>query len=118
MSVEELSSGSTSSCSTRLSTLIRKIPTTVTNNENISIISEFCQYMKQRGSSENHQVNNLKVVMDFGGYLGPLSFYDVKKREQIISFLNKKIKTLDEDPEKRWITTWNHYLNRIKLFER
>lgn len=74
--------------------------------------------MQQKGSSENHQVNNLKVVMDFGKYLGPLSFYDVNSRDQILLFLNKKIKHLDKDPEKRWITTWNHYLNRIKLFER
>lgn len=68
---------------------------TVTNPENISIISDFCQYMQQKGSSENHQVNNLKVVMDFAKFLGPISFYEVKKRDQITSFLNKKIKTSD-----------------------
>ena len=119
MTVEKFASTSTcSSCSIRLSTLLKKISTMVTNRENISIILQFCQYMEEKGSSENHQVNNLKVVTDFARYLGPLSFYEVRKRDQIISFLNKKIKTIDQDPDKRWITTWNHYLNRIKLFER
>ena len=74
--------------------------------------------MYQKGSSENHQVNNLKVVVDFAKFLGTNSFYDIKKREQIISFLNMNIKSPEDDPDKRWITTWNHYLNRIKLFSR
>ena len=118
MTLQKFSSSNNSSCSIRLSTLLKKIDSTLSNSENISIISEFYQHMQQKGSSENHQVNNLKVVMDFATYLDPLSFYKVTKRDQITSFLNKKIKTIDEDPEKKWITTWNHYLNRIKLFER
>jgi integrase/recombinase XerD len=35
-----------------------------------------------------------------------------------LAFLNTKIKDLNHDPEKRWITTWNHYLYRIRLFFR
>ncbi|MGI8834337.1 MAG: hypothetical protein ACR2IS_17095, partial [Nitrososphaeraceae archaeon] len=34
------------------------------------------------------------------------------------SFLNTKVKDPGQDPERGWITTWNHYLNRIKLFFR
>jgi integrase/recombinase XerD len=109
---------STSSCSTKLSTLVRKINLVSTNRKNATIIQEFHKYMQEKASSENHQVNNLKVVMDFARFLGPINFYDIQKREQIISFLNGKIKTQVEDPDKKWITTWNHYLNRIKLFLR
>ena len=32
--------------------------------------------------------------------------------------MDTKIRNLNEDPEKKWITTWNHYLHRIKLFFR
>jgi hypothetical protein len=39
-------------------------------------------------------------------------------KDQITSFLNNKIKDNQHDPDKRWITTWNHYLNRIRLFFR
>lgn len=28
------------------------------------------------------------------------------------------MKSVEQDPDKKWITTWNHYLNRIKLFVR
>jgi integrase/recombinase XerD len=109
---------SPSSCSVKLSTIVNKI-NFVTNKENSSIINDFYNYMQEKGSSENHQVNNLKVVIDFSNFLGPTtSFYDINRKEQLTSFLNRKIKSSDIDPDKRWITTWNHFLNRIKLFMR
>jgi len=46
------------------------------------------------------------------------NLYEVKTKEQIISFLDTKIKNQDEDPDKRWITTWNDYLGDIKYFFR
>ena len=46
------------------------------------------------------------------------TFFDVQRREQIIKFLDTKIKTIEEDPDARWITTWNHYLSHIKYFFR
>jgi len=32
--------------------------------------------------------------------------------------LDTKIKSVEEDPDKRWITTWNDYLVRMKYFFR
>src|SRR5918911_4420656 len=67
----------------------------------------------------NHQNNNLKVILSWAKFLGANpTFYDIPSKEQIMTFLNTKSKTPEEDPEKRWITTWNHYLHRIKLFFR
>jgi hypothetical protein len=75
--------------------------------------------MKSNESSEHHQNNNLKVVLSLAKFLGPVTtFYDIQSKEQIITFLDTKIKSSVEDPEKKWITTWNHYLHRIKLFFR
>jgi hypothetical protein len=44
--------------------------------------------------------------------------HQVKTKGQITSFLDTKIKMLDDDPDKRWMTTWNDYLDRIKYFFR
>ena len=44
------------------------------------------------------------------------TFYDIRKKEQIIAFLDTKIRR--EDNERKWITTWNNYLHRLKLFLR
>jgi hypothetical protein len=35
-----------------------------------------------------------------------------------LEFLDTKKKDFEDDVEKKWITTWNYYLNRIKLFYR
>jgi hypothetical protein len=74
--------------------------------------------MKEKGSSENHIINNLKVIIDYTRHLDSVKLYDVDKPDRIILFLNTKVKDTLTDPDKRWITTWNHYLNRIKLFFR
>ena len=75
--------------------------------------------MKINGSSEHHQNNNLKVVIAYGNFIGKdNSFYDINKKDQVLEFLNTKVKSYDEDPDKRWITTWSNYLNRLRLFYR
>jgi integrase/recombinase XerD len=102
----------------KLTTTISKIAT-VPNPTNAAIINEFYQYMKSNGASEHHQNNNIKVVIAFAKFLGPdISFYDIERKEQIIKFLDTKAKSAEEDPDKKWITTWNNYLHRIKLFIR
>jgi len=46
--------------------------------------------------------NNLKVVITFGNFIGnDISFLDLNKKEQILAFLNTKVKNYDEDPDKK-----------------
>jgi hypothetical protein len=100
----------------KLTTTISKIAT-VPNPTNAAIINEFYQYMKSNGASEHHQNNNIKVVIAFAKFLGPdISFYDIERKEQIIKFLDTKAKSAEEDPDKKWITTWNNYLHRSSSF--
>jgi len=71
------------------------------------------------GCSEKHINNNLKAIMNFDSGLDPkISFLDIKRRDQILSFLDSKIKSAEEDPDGGWITTWNHYLSHLKYFFR
>lgn len=102
----------------KLTTTVGKIQT-IPNPKNIEIVNDFLEYMRKNGSSEHHQNNNLKVVIAFANFLDKDStFYDIKRKEQVFAFLDTKIKSSEEDPDKRGITTWNNYLNRIKLFYR
>jgi hypothetical protein len=62
--------------------------------------TQFHQYMVSNGASERHQNNSLKMVIAFAIYLGPtITFYDLERPEQIIPFLDTKIKRADLDPE-------------------
>jgi hypothetical protein len=103
---------------TKLTTTISKIAS-IPNSVNSELVNDFYEYMKSNGASERHQNNNLKVMIAYAWFLGTdVIFYNVRKKEQIMGFLDTKIKNTEHDPDKKWITTWNHYLHRIKYFIR
>lgn len=88
---------------------------TIPNSINVSAIKEFHEYLKQIGTWENYQNQNFKQITNFANYLAVnRTFYDIQKKDEIVSFLNTKIKDISIDPDKKWITTWNDYLWRIK----
>ena len=74
--------------------------------------------MKDNGTSQNYQKGNLKAMVHFADHIGQgTSFYDLDYKK-VIAFLDTKIKPDQIDPDKMWITTWNDYLWRLKLFFR
>ena len=102
----------------RLSTTIGKI-SLMANSTNQMLVTEFYEYMKNNDCSEKHINNNLKAIMNFADNLEPTTtFFDIRRKDQILIFLDIKIKTIEEDPDGKWITTWNHYLSHIKYFFR
>ena len=91
----------------------------IPNSVNADVVKEFYEYLKDIGTSENYQNQNLKQMTGFAKFLGcDVAFHDVNKKGEIISFLDTKIKDTNADPDKKWITTWNDYLWRIKYFFR
>ena len=57
--------------------------------------------MKRAGTSEKYQNNNLKAIINYSKFLGPsISFYEVENKNQVISFLDTKIKNSENDPDK------------------
>ena len=38
-----------------------------------------------------------------------LEFIQISKKEDILSFLNTKIKSKEDDPDGKWMRTWNDY---------
>jgi hypothetical protein len=91
----------------KLSTTVQKI-FSLSNKANSLLLSEFYEYMKSNGVSENHQNNNLKVLIAFARYLEPSSFIDIRTSESITDFLNSKLKSIDD-----FVVVWS--LVRIGL---
>ncbi|HKG41275.1 MAG TPA: hypothetical protein VKA98_03995 [Nitrososphaeraceae archaeon] len=93
---------------TKLTTTINKIAS-LPNSTNSALINEFHQCMKSNGASErHHQNNNLKAIIAFANFLDTdTTFFDIQLKEHITSFLDTKIKNIEEDPDRKWITTWN-----------
>jgi integrase/recombinase XerD len=102
----------------KLETVLDKA-SSIANPVNSSLIQEFYQYMAGNRKSDSYKKNNLKALVLFGQELAPnITFYDIQKKEQILEFLNKRIKPKSNDPDEKWITTWNDYLGRLKFFFR
>jgi integrase len=102
----------------RLVTTLGKIDS-IPNPANSTILRDFYEYMKANGTSENYQNQNLKAMIVFANFLGlDTNFFDIKSKQQIIAFLDTRTRNTDIDPDKKWITTWNDYLWRIKYFLR
>jgi len=56
-----------------------------------SLINEFYQYLIEIGTSVNYQNQNPKQIINVARYLGTeKTFYDVRAKDEIISFLNTK----------------------------
>jgi integrase/recombinase XerD len=102
----------------KLSTTINKI-SLIQNVTNQTFIKQFYDFMKSSDCSEKHINNNLKAIMNFNSSLDPtLSLLEINRKDQILTFLDSKIKSAEQDPDTRWITTWNHYLSHLKYFFR
>lgn len=75
--------------------------------------------MKDSEKSESYQRTNLKLIISFAKSIGyNLSFHEITSRQQIQAFLDSKIRSIENDPDCKWITTWNDYLSRLKYFFR
>jgi integrase/recombinase XerD len=103
--------------SAKLSTTINKMKL-LSCKENAEIIYRFFEFMANHDASERHQNNSLKAIISYANYIGNKSLKDVNRKEDVLSYLQTKIKSKDNDPDQKWITTYNDYLHRIKHFFR
>jgi hypothetical protein len=91
----------------KLETILDKV-SSIPNLVNSSLIQEFYQYMVDNRKSDRYKKKYLKALVLFSQELAPnISFYDIQRKERILEFLNKRIKPKSDDPDEKWITTWN-----------
>ncbi len=60
----------------------------------------------------SNAANYLRVLKLFSFHLGNKEFKNIT-REDVLEFLDKRKKSIDIDPDKKWVRTWNDYLARI-----
>ena len=92
-----------------ISTTINKIQS-VPNLANKETITTFHAYLISKDLSVHHVNNYLKTSISFANYLGPeVSSHALQAKQQALSFLDTKRKSVNHDPEMKRIITWNHY---------
>jgi integrase/recombinase XerD len=102
----------------KLETVLKHVEE-ISNEANKQTIKEYHKYLILRDTGTNYQKDNLKLIHMFAKFMGESkTFYDVKDSETVLAFLDTKRKSKEADPEQKWITTWNDYLWRLKMFYR
>ena len=102
----------------KLETVLKNVDK-LSNDANRQLIYEYHKYLVSRDTSTNYQKDNVKLIHMFAKFLAESkTFIDVKDSETLVSFLDTRRKSKEEDPEQKWITTWNDYLWRLKMFYR
>jgi len=102
----------------KLETVLKHVEE-ISNDVNRQLIKDYHRYLIARDTGTNYQKDNVKLVYMFAKFIGESkTFYDVKDSETIVAFLDTRRKSKEKDPEQKWITTWNDYLWRIKMFFR
>ena len=83
----------------KLSTTVSQIHAVVSNEESRQLILRFFEFMKKNGTSQSYQNNNLKAIIAYSKFLGPsINLDQIKSKSQITSFLDTKIKAIEQDP--------------------
>ena len=101
-----------------LLTTVNNISSRIPNRKNASIINSYYEFMKESGNSERYQRDCLKCLISYSVYLNDKRIDHINDKETVLKYLKSKEKTIEEDPDRKWITTWNDYLGRIKKFYR
>jgi integrase/recombinase XerD len=103
----------------KLTTTIANIDIKVKNQVNSKIIKQFYEYLLTIDTSPNYQNGLIKVLIRYAEHIQEnTTFYQIRDRKQVLDFLDSKRKGENEAPDKKWITTWNDYLWRLKYFYR
>jgi hypothetical protein len=109
-----------SNYSRRLENVLEQIET-VENHLNKNLIQEFSKYLISKDTGVNYQRNCIKVMLMFAELLERqknLNLTQIDSSEDILLFLDSRKRSREQDPDQKWITTWNDYLWRIKIFYR
>ncbi len=73
--------------------------------------------IEEEDSSMTNVGNYLRVLKLFSIELGNKEFKNIS-REDVLDFLNRRKKSIDVDPDKKWVRTWNDYFARLIGFYR
>jgi hypothetical protein len=67
----------------KIVTLLKKIDS-LKNKENPAVLINFYDYMREKGSSENHIMNNLKVLIEYVNYIREIRLCDIGKKKSTL----------------------------------
>ena len=88
------------------------------NQDHSKLFLQFYHWLTDdEDSSVRNATNYMMILRLFSVEIAKKDLKDVTK-DDVIQFLDKRKKSTEVDPDKKWIRTWNDYLNRLIGFYR
>lgn len=84
----------------------------LSNSDHKKFIKQYIKHVESDSHTERNLGANIKVLIYFSRHLKDADIINPTK-EQILDFLNSKLKTKEKDPEQKSLRTWNDYRNRL-----
>lgn len=100
------------SYSRRLDNVLKQIDH-IENKVNKDLINEFSKYLILKDASANYQRNCIKIMLMFSEFIEKqkgLNLSQIDSSEEFLLFLDSRKRIREQDPDQKWITTWNDYL--------
>jgi len=101
---------------TKPETIVRQIEG-LSKNHSVPLLRFKDWLVEEEDSSLANATNYLRVLKLFSNDIREKEFKDIT-REDVLEFLDKRKKSPETDPEKKWVRTWNDYLARLVGFYR
>lgn len=102
---------------TKPETIIRQVGE-LSKNHSIPLLEFKDWLIDEEDSMLSNAANYLRVLKLFSNHIGSNIDFKNVTREQVLEFLNQRKNSVEDDPDKKWIRTWNDYLARLIGFYR
>lgn len=87
------------------------------STQNAETIRAFDAFLEENRLSQGYKKNTMKSLILFCRYIADKPLHKVSKND-VKAFLRSKERSSEVDMEQRWVTTYNDYLSRLKMFFR
>ena len=94
-------------------TVLKQVNELDNENHRKSFLQFYNWLIDDEDRSIRNATNYLMILRLFSKKISNKDLHNINK-EDVVQFLDKRRKSSESDPDKKWVRTWNDYLNQLE----